>query len=407
MPDHKKVRAASKEKRLFRRKIRYRGRVQQIAIILGKFMRMFIYQNDWKVFPISALIAGLLAYVIRTDFMRTMEGTLKGSFAITCVALWNGCFNSVQVICREREIVKREHRVGMHISSYIFAHMIFQAMLCMGQTALTLYVFHVVGIRFSSEGVITPWLRVDLGITIFLITFAADMLALLISSIVRSTTSAMTVMPFLLIFQLVFSGGIFSLPAWTRPLTQVTLSNHGLTCICAQADYNSLPMAAAWNALKSMRDTEIGGTFRVEDLLEFVDEQKADRSELIRDLRQMDVVDIVVSDEEREKMNSEGRTLPRITMGEVLDKMEQDPDLEAFRSREFTGSVTIGQIIDIFGEKEVKDSVAARSALAGRKGTYENTSENILGCWFTLLFYAMMYVALAIISLEFVDKDKR
>ena len=480
MPDQKKTRSVSGKPREFRRKTRYSGRGKQVWIYLGKFLRMLIYQNDWKVFPISALIAGLLAYVIRTDFMRTMEGTLKGAFAITCVALWNGCFNSIQVICRERDIVKREHRAGMHITSYVIAHMIYEGLLCLGQTALTLYVFNAVGIDFGSKGIMTRSLWLDLAITIFLITFAADMLALLISSIVRTTTSAMTVMPFVLIFQLVFSGGIFSLPAWTRPLTNITLSNPGLTCICAQSNYNSLPMASAWNALRGMRDTEIGGTFRLEDVLKYADEENAQNSELIRELRDVDLSKILQGDRvdmetagteaagveasgveaagvetagteavgveaagneaagieaagveasgvaaagvdagnapegriksaEEENLPQDGTNheIPQITVGQVLDALAQDPTLEELRSREFTGSVTIGEIIDVFGEKEVKKSVAERSSQAGKNGEYESTRENVLGCWMTLIFYALMYAVLAIVSLEFVDKDKR
>ena len=39
--------------------IRYRGRIAQIRICLGKLLRMFLYQNDWKALPMAAIIAGL------------------------------------------------------------------------------------------------------------------------------------------------------------------------------------------------------------------------------------------------------------------------------------------------------------------------------------------------------------
>ena len=322
----------------FRRKLRYRGRFAQVIIYLGKLLRMFIYQSDWKVFPMSALIAGLLAYVIRGDFAITMEGTLKGSFALACVCLWNGCFNSIQVICREREIVKREHRAGMHISSYVAAHMIYQALICLGQTVLMLYVFRLVKMELPSEGFITRWFKLDLGITLFLVTYSADMLALLVSAIVRNTTSAMTVMPFLLIFQLVFSGGIFSLPSWSAPLTKIAVSGYGLTCICAHANYNELPMVAGWNTLKSMRKTEIGGEISIDQLLGYVDEKAGDRSELIADLRSKEVS----SD---------------LTVGEVLDLVAKDPNLEEERQKKYPASVTIGELIDLFGEDQAKAAI--------------------------------------------------
>ena len=107
--------AVMAEKR--QRKLQYRGRGGQVLIYLGKLLRGFVYQSDWKVMPLAALIAGLVSMVVKRDFFLTMEGTIKGAFALTCVAIWNGCFNSIQVVCRERDIIKREHRSGLHISA--------------------------------------------------------------------------------------------------------------------------------------------------------------------------------------------------------------------------------------------------------------------------------------------------
>ena len=138
-----------------RKLIRHRGRRSQILIYLGKFLRMFVYQNDWKVLPMAAVIAGLVAMVVKNMFFISMEGTLMSAFALTCVGIWNGCFNSIQVICRERDVIKREHRAGMHISSYVIAHLIYQGMLCLLQTAITLYVFSASASRtkgFSRAG---------------------------------------------------------------------------------------------------------------------------------------------------------------------------------------------------------------------------------------------------------------
>ena len=151
----------------------------------------------------AAVIAGLVAMVIRNRFFVNMEGTLMGAFAIACVAIWNGSFNSIQSVCRERAIVKREHRSGLHISSYMAAHMIYQFLLCTAQTILTLFVLRSLGVPIPAEGFMTPWMMLDLGISMFLITYASDMMSLFLSSISRTTTGAMTLMPFVLIFQLV------------------------------------------------------------------------------------------------------------------------------------------------------------------------------------------------------------
>ena len=250
---------------------RHKGRGSQVLIYLGKQLRFFINENDWKVLPMAAVIAGLVGMVIRRRLFINMEGSLMGGFALACVAIWNGCFNSIQAVCRERPIIKREHRSGMHVSSYVAAHMIYQLMLCAAQTGLSMYVLQLVGVQFPQKGFMTPWMMLDIGISMLLISYAADMMSLFISSISHTTTGAMTVMPFVLIFQLVFSGGIIPLPEWSQRLSDFTISNYGIRVIAAQSGYNELPMVTAWNTLSGMRDTQVGGTVTVGQVLDLLD----------------------------------------------------------------------------------------------------------------------------------------
>ena len=240
-------------------KIRHKGRLAQTGIYLGKFLRMFIYQSDWKVLPMAAIIAGVVTFVVGSNLFVTQEGTLTGSFALVCVCIWNGFFNSIQVVCREREIIKREHRAGLHMSSYVGAQMIYQLLLCLAQTAVTLVTCKLAGVTFPAQGIVTPWGVADLGITILLITYASDMLALMISSLVRTTTTAMTVMPFLLIFQLVFSGGFFALTGFAEKITVLTISRWGLDSVCAIGRYNEQPMVTLWNTIFQFRNIDYMG----------------------------------------------------------------------------------------------------------------------------------------------------
>lgn len=123
------------------------------------------------------------------------EGTEKQSRHSSLAAklvIWVGVFNSIQNICREREIIKREHRTGLHISAYV----------------------------------------------------AADMMGLAVSSVVKSTTTAMTVMPFLLIIQLIFSGSIFPLTGPAQKVSALTISKWGQRVLCIEANLNEIPSVA-------------------------------------------------------------------------------------------------------------------------------------------------------------------
>ena len=250
----------------------HRSQVTQVPIYLGKFFRMFLFMDDWKVIPMAAIIAGVVSFVTSKTIFVSMEGTLKGALAIACLGVWNGCFNSIQVVCRERGIIKREHRSGMHISSYIFSHMVYQGFLCLLQSIVTIVVFQIGGMKFPEKGLATPWFILDLTISVFLITFAADMLSLLLSCIARTTTAAMTLMPFLLIFELVFSGSMFEMTGVAQKLTNLSIAKWGIQSICAEADYNSLPMTMAWTQLKKFKDVEYMGEQPIKLIIEHMEE---------------------------------------------------------------------------------------------------------------------------------------
>ena len=252
--------------------VRHQGRLAQTGIYLGKFLRMFIYQSDWKVLPMGAVIAAVVTFVVGANLFKTQEGTKLGVFALVCVCIWNGFFNSIQVVCREREIIKREHRAGLHMSAYVAAQMIYQLLLCAAQTVVTLIICRLTGVVIPEAGVITRSGMVDIGITILLITYAADMMALMVSCIVRNTTTAMTTMPFLLIFQLVFSGGFFELNGFAEKIQYLTISHWGMNSLCTIGRYNDLPMVTLWNTLIKFKDIDVAGTTPLKDLLVFMEE---------------------------------------------------------------------------------------------------------------------------------------
>lgn len=252
--------------------LRYRGRVAQVRIYLGKLLRMFIYQNDWKMLFMAALIAGLVTLAVGYQIYTSQEGTMMGCFALVCVCVWNGFFNSIQIICRERPIIKREHRSGMHISAYIAAHMVYQMLLCIAQTIILLVICRTAGVHFPKQGLFSGSFMLDMGITMFLITYAADMIALLISAVVHTTTTAMTVMPFMLIFQLVFSGGVITLRGALGKIKGFTLIYWGQKALCSLADYNSLPMASLWPMVKKFQTVEVNGERPLKYLIEYIEQ---------------------------------------------------------------------------------------------------------------------------------------
>lgn len=147
-----------------------------------------------------------------------------------------GLFNSIQSICRERAIIKREHRTGLHISSYIAAHAVYELAVCAGEALIVeLAIWIKNRSTFPLKGFIIQ--QSFLLYTVLLVTiFTSDSLALSISSVVKTETMAMTVMPFVLIIQLVMSGTVFELSGATRVMSYFTISKWGLNGVCTIAN---------------------------------------------------------------------------------------------------------------------------------------------------------------------------
>ncbi len=216
------------------------GRIGQIKIYIGKCFRTFINEKGWKSLISTLIISIILAWVIGDDTFSVNESTKTGVFAMICGCIWTGLFNSIQSICRERAIIKREHRTGLHISSYVLAHMIYEFALCAVESVILTTVFDIFR-DFPSHGVLFAWTGFEFFISFTLIIFCADAMGILVSCIVKTENAAMTVMPFVLIVQLVMSGMMFKLPENAESIKELTISKWGLCAICSSADLNEIP----------------------------------------------------------------------------------------------------------------------------------------------------------------------
>ena len=91
------------------------SRITQIGIYLGKHWRLFINERGWKVLIFGAVISALVSIVLGSGmFVYTMD-TFSGGFALISACIWVGIFNSIQNICKERAIIKREYRFPSYI----------------------------------------------------------------------------------------------------------------------------------------------------------------------------------------------------------------------------------------------------------------------------------------------------
>lgn len=186
----------------------------------------------------ALIISFIVAAVVGKDMFTTYESTKSGFFSIASAAIWIGIFNSIQNICKEHEIIRAEYRSGMKISSYITANILWQFIICLIQSCIILSV-SLIFIDYNDNGILFGSAIIEYFITILFITFGADIMGIMISSISGSPTTAMTIMPFVLILQLIMSGVLFELSGWSEKISYITFSKWGMSAFGSIADLNS------------------------------------------------------------------------------------------------------------------------------------------------------------------------
>ena len=96
-----------------------------------------------------------------------------------------------------------------------------------------------------------------------------------------------------------------------------------------------------------------------------------------------------------------------ITVGEIVDLVAGNPDVQARRDTEFSVKITVGKLLDMIGEDKVKTFLEEKAAAASYQADYEYTLDNVLNDWLHLIVFIFAFALLATITLEFIDKDKR
>lgn len=253
------------------------GLFRQIGILFHRDAELFM--NDRKRVGITLLlplVIGLvIVFVADSDMGKIYEPTRATIFTMICAGIYVGMFNSLPLVCKERHIIKREYMTGMKISSYIMAMVLFQAIISLIQSLMFISIYWISKMNLPEGELISGSSFIDYTISLFLIMFAADMMGLLISSIVRSNELANLIAPIIIIFQLVMCGVLFTLKGMAEKIAYLTVSKWGMQAMGALAKLENMKTSA--------KDT-LGEDFFKD---EFIDTLKLPEGTSAKDVKKM------------------------------------------------------------------------------------------------------------------------
>lgn len=213
----------------------------QTAILARRYLD--IIRNDRTrllLMLAEPIVMGLILFICKPEkAFESYIDTKNILFTYVCCAIWIGIFNSVQEICKERVILKREYMTNLHLSAYIASKFEVQALLCFVQSILLFGVFSVF-VGHPEEGILLESALPEMFLTTFLTILSSSGLGLCLSAVAKDPDKAMTLSPFLLVVQLVFAGIIFSLEGAAEALSKITISRWSISALGISADLEGL-----------------------------------------------------------------------------------------------------------------------------------------------------------------------
>lgn len=213
----------------------------QWGVLLNRYFSLLFRKKSLLALLIiqPIIIAVLLALVASEDTFTVYDDTKSMMFSLACAAIWLGLFDTIQDICSERTIIKREYMNKLRLSCYLGAKLVVYS--CVGIIqALLLGGIYLAMMGQNLEGIFTPWGDAEMILVLFMTILASQALGFIVSALSRSADKAMVSAPFLLIIQLLFSGILFKLEGFGEFISYFTISKWSVEGLGSVANLNAL-----------------------------------------------------------------------------------------------------------------------------------------------------------------------
>lgn len=216
---------------------------RQYCILSQRYGELLI--NDRQrlmVLMLQPLLIAILLYLVADEnIFDIYESTKSMLFALSCSGIWIGLFNSIQEICKERVIVKREYMANLKLPGYIMSKFTLQAILGFVQSVILTGLFLVL-VGKDKKGLFLEHFHFEMFLTVWLTVLVSITMGFVISAFVKSGDKAMAVAPFVLIVQLLFSGILFVLEGVGEKISYCTVSRWSVEALGSIANLNELEL---------------------------------------------------------------------------------------------------------------------------------------------------------------------
>lgn len=195
------------------------GFMSQFLALSWRYIRLILNDHSRLLLLLlqGPLLAAVISLVASKDCFAVYERGKSCMFALSCAAFWVGIFDSIQEVCKERDIFRREYQGGVGLGAYVASKAVVLGLLCLLQSAMLCSVFLAVssfvgktggelgaGCLFSSGAL-------EMMVSVTLLMLSAMYLGLLVSALFDNPDRAIALAPLLIMPQILFAGVVFKL----------------------------------------------------------------------------------------------------------------------------------------------------------------------------------------------------
>ncbi|HEY8146978.1 MAG TPA: ABC transporter permease, partial [Kofleriaceae bacterium] len=216
-------------------------RVRQLAILCRRYLELMAAdRRNLALLLLQAPVIGiLLVLVSRSDgLVSNRIEAKKLIFMLATTGVWFGVINSAREICKELSVLRREQLAGLRVGPYLgskalvlFAMVLVQSALLFGVVAL--------GAEMPPHGVILP-AAFEIYLTIALSGLAGIALGLAVSAIASTPDKATSLIPIVLVPQVLFAGIMFALEGVPDAISRLVSARAAVDAMSATVDTNAL-----------------------------------------------------------------------------------------------------------------------------------------------------------------------
>ncbi|MBE9166708.1 ATP-binding cassette domain-containing protein [Pleurocapsales cyanobacterium LEGE 06147] len=162
---------------------------------------------------------------------------LKLLFIFSCIAIWVGLSNSIREIVKEAAIYFRERLLNLGLLPYLSSKLLVRGGIAIAQTIL-ITIAVLLGFNWPESNLI-PW-PIGFAITTFLTLIASTSLSLMLSAYVKNENEGNSILPLIMIPQIIFSGVLFNLDDWSSKISWFMLSRWSIGAYGSLANVNAM-----------------------------------------------------------------------------------------------------------------------------------------------------------------------